>query len=192
MTPSERRLLIERYESGPKLLRAALARVPEEARKWRPAPGKWSAHEVVCHCADSETISSTRIRFLVGEERPTILGYDQDGFAQRFDYHSLPLELALREIDQVRAWTADLIRRFPDAYWAREGTHTESGRYTAEKWLVTYAEHLEIHARQIERNLAAWNARASGAAPPVPDAGGRAAEGAPEISARREPRPGRS
>ena len=42
--------------------------------------------------------------------------------------------------------------------WAREGTHTESGRYTAEHWLKTYAEHLEIHARQIERNLEAWRA----------------------------------
>lgn len=157
MTPKERLSLIERYSAGPRLLRAAVERVPADALRWRPATGKWSAHEVVCHCADSETVSSTRIRFLTGEERPTILGYDPDRWAQRFDYQSLPLELALRQIDQVRAWTADLIRRFPPEYWAREGTHSESGPYGAEKWLTTYAEHLEIHARQIERNLAAWN-----------------------------------
>ena len=71
--------------------------MPAEALQWRPAPGKWSVHEGVCHCADSETISSTRIRLLVGEERPTILGYDQDRFAQRFDYHAQPLDLALRQ-----------------------------------------------------------------------------------------------
>ena len=164
MTPSERRALIDRYAAGPRLLQAALERVPAEAVQWRPAPGKWSAHEVVVHCADSETISATRIRFLVGGERPTLLGYDQDRFAQRFDYHALPLDLALRQVEQVRAWTADLIRRFPDACWTREGTHTESGRYTAEDWLRIYAEHLEQHARQIERNLAAWQARGSGAA----------------------------
>jgi len=157
MSPQERQSLMQRYADGPRLLRAALGRLPADAVQWRPAPGKWSAHEVVCHCADSETISSTRIRFLAGEERPAILGYDPDRWAQRFDYHSLPLEMALRQIDQVRAWTFDLIRRFPDATWSREGTHTESGRYGAETWLATYAEHLEIHARQIERNLAAWN-----------------------------------
>ena len=159
MTPAERRALVDRYAAGPDVLRAALGRVPPAALQWRPAAGKWSVHEVVCHCADSETISSTRIRFLVGEERPTILGYDQDRWTQRFDYHALPLDLALRQIETVRAWTADLLRRFPDSAWSREGHHTESGHYTAEDWLRIYAEHLEQHARQIERNRAAWEAR---------------------------------
>jgi hypothetical protein len=156
---SQRLSLIERYERGPEVLRAALATVPAEAAKWKPAPGKWSVHEIVCHCADSETISSMRIRFLIGEDRATILGYDQDRWAERLDYHALPLDGALRQIDQVRAWTAHFIRRLPDAAWSREGVHTESGPYTSETWLRIYAEHLEVHARQIERNLAAFGAR---------------------------------
>lgn len=159
MNDAERREWIDRYARGPELLKTALAKVPAEALKWRPAEGKWSAHEVVCHCADSETIASTRIRYLVGEDRPTIHGYDEDAWAKTFDYHALPLEPALREVEQVRAWTADWIRRLPASAWSREGTHTESGRYTAERWLELYGVHLETHARQIERNLAAWNAR---------------------------------
>ncbi len=158
MTPKERLALIDRYAAGPARLSAAVARVPVAALPWRPAPGKWSVHEVVGHCADSETIASTRIRFVVGEERPTILGYDQDRWAQRFDYHAQPLALALAQVTQVRAWTSELLRRFPDEYWTRAATHTESGRYGAEIWLAIYAEHLEEHARQIERTLAAWNA----------------------------------
>lgn len=159
MTPQERLALIERYARGPETLEAALRRLPAEALTWRPAPGKWSAHEVVCHCADSETIASTRIRFLVGEEPATILGYDENRWARRFDYHALPLDLALRQIAQVRAWTTDLIRRFEERDWACRGTHTESGAYGAETWLAIYAEHLEIHARQIERNRKAWDER---------------------------------
>lgn len=161
MTPEERRACIDRYTAGPALLRDALVRVPAAALTWRPAPGKWSVHEVVCHCADSETISSTRIRFLVGEERPTIQGYDQDRWVQRLDYHALPLDLALDQIEQVRRWTTDFVRRLPAEAWTCEGTHTESGRYGAESWLAIYAEHLEVHARQIERNLAAWSRRSS-------------------------------
>ena len=161
MTANERQRLIERYERGPKLIKDALAKVPPEALTWRPGPGKWSVHEVVCHCADSETTASVRIRFLIGEDNPTIVGYDQDRWARRFDYHGLPLDLALRQLETVRAWTADLIRRLPEAAWSRAGTHTESGHYTAERWLELYAEHLEVHARQIERNLEAWNARAA-------------------------------
>jgi hypothetical protein len=151
--------LIERYERGPALLRSALARLPAQALQWRPAPSKWSAHEVIGHCADSETVAATRIRYLVAEERPTIQGYDQDRWARSFDYHGLDLESQLRQVEQVRAWTAALLRRLPEEAWRREGTHTESGRYTAERWLELYAEHLEQHARQLERNLAAWNAR---------------------------------
>ena len=48
-----------------------------------------------------------------------------------------------------------------EADWAKEGRHTESGRYTAEDWLRIYAAHLEGHAQQIERNLEAWTASSS-------------------------------
>jgi hypothetical protein len=72
-----------------------------------------------------------------------------------FDYHAAPLEPALAVVEAVRTNTAALIRRLPDEAWAREGRHTESGRYTAEDWLKIYADHLEGHARQIEANVAA-------------------------------------
>ena len=55
LTAAERAALIERYARGPALLKAALKKVPTAAMQWRPAPGKWSVHEVVVHCADSET-----------------------------------------------------------------------------------------------------------------------------------------
>ena len=156
---AERAALIERYAAGPGRLRAALATVPEAARTWRPAAGEWSAHEVVCHCADSETNAYARIRFLVAEPEPVIMGYDQETWARVFDYHTLPLEPALAVVDAVRASTAALVRRLPEAAWRRTGRHTESGPYGAEDWLRIYADHLEAHAQQIEANLAAWHAR---------------------------------
>jgi hypothetical protein len=65
-------------------------------------------------------------------------------------------------VEAVRANTVPLLRRLSEASWAREGTHTESGAYTAEDWLRIYADHLDKHAGQIERNLEAWKARARG------------------------------
>lgn len=158
MDARERGTLIRQYAAGPARLRAALASVPKEAMQWRPRPGEWSAHEVVCHCADSETNSYARIRFLLAEKEPTIAGYDQDVWARVFDYHARPLEPALAVVEAVRASTAALIESVPEAAWSRSGRHTESGPYTAEDWLRIYAEHLEIHARQIEANVAAWRA----------------------------------
>ena len=157
-TATERERLIQQYADGPARLTAALATVPAAARLWRPVPGQWSAHEIVCHCADSETNGAARIRYLVNEKDAVLLGYDQDAWAVTFDYHGHPLEPALALVEAIRANTVALIRRLPAGAWRREGRHTESGRYTAEDWLTIYAEHLEGHARQIEGNLAAWHA----------------------------------
>ena len=158
LSRAERDALIGQYARGPARLKAALSKVPAEAMKWRPAPKEWSAHEIVCHCADSETNGYARIRFLLSEKDPVIQGYDQDQWAKTFDYHSHPVEPALATVEGVRANTAALVQRLPDAAWTREGRHTESGRYTAEDWLTIYAEHLELHARQIEANVERWQA----------------------------------
>jgi hypothetical protein len=152
----EREAQIERYAHGPVLLRAAWEQVPEAARQWRPGPQRWSAHEVVCHCADSETNAYIRIRTLVAEPEPTVLGYDEALWARVFDYHRLPVETAFATIDSVRAHTTLMIRLLPESAWSTVGRHTHSGRYGALDWLRSYAEHLEKHAGQIERNLAAW------------------------------------
>jgi len=152
----ERNALIQRYADGPRRLREAFDKLPPAARQWRPAPGKWTAHEVVVHCADSETNASMRIRYLLAEKNPTIMGYDQDVWAKSLDYQAHPIEAAFQAVDATRANTVPLLRHQPQSAWGRGGTHSEVGPYSAEKWLQTYADHLETHARQIERNLSAW------------------------------------
>lgn len=158
MNATERAALIDRYAKGPAVLRAALAKVPADAMKWRPAPGKWSAHEVALHCADSETIAAGRLRYLLVEKEPLLVGYDQDVWARDLDYHAHPLDIALAAVDAMRANTAHLLRRLPDAAFAKVGRHTEVGAYSVEKWLTYYSEHCHVHAAQIERNVAAFAA----------------------------------
>jgi hypothetical protein len=158
LTTREREDLIARYEAGPATLKAAFDRVPEEARKWRPGPDKWSAHEVIVHAADSETNAAMRIRYVLAENDPVIQGYDQARWAKHFDYHRMPLAPAFAAIEAVRANTVPLLRSMSDSDWQKKARHSESGSYGAESWLKIYAEHLEKHSGQIERNLAAWKA----------------------------------
>lgn len=154
--PPSRADLIRRYAEGPAILRKALEPVPADALKFRPAPGKWSVHEVIVHCADSETNAHMRIRYLLAEAKPVIIGYDQDTWARTLDYHALPLEPALATIEAVRANTVPLLKSLPESAWKRMGTHSERGSYGVEDWMETYAEHLEVHARQIANNLRDW------------------------------------
>jgi hypothetical protein len=159
LTAEQRRAFLDRFEAGPELLRQAWGELPAEARQWRPGEGKWSAHEVVVHCADSEVYGHTRIRLVLAEPEPLIVGYDENLWARTFDYHGHDPELAFLTIAAVRANTVACLRRLPDAAFNKAGRHSESGLYTDADWFRIYAEHLEVHAAQIRRNLAAWNRR---------------------------------
>lgn len=150
---------LRRYAEGPALLRGAWQVMPQEARPWRPGVGRWSAHEVVVHCADSETYAAIRIRLLLAEPEPLIVGYDENEWARRFDYHASDPEAALQLVETVRAHTAAMLARLPEEAWGRMGRHTHSGLYGTDDWLRSYAEHLETHAAQIRRNLTAWQNR---------------------------------
>jgi len=159
LTSEERERCIEQYASAPKRLRETLDGVPAEAMKWRPEPGEFCVHEIVCHCADSETNAYSRLRYLLAEEKPVIVGYDPDVWAREFEYENHPVEAALATVEAVRGNTAPILRRLPDEAWAKEGTHTESGRYTAADWLRIYSEHLEEHIGQINHTVEAWRSR---------------------------------
>src|SRR5438477_12078466 len=127
LTAADRAALTERYARGPALLKAALKEVPAAAMQWRPAPGKWSAHEVIVHCADSETNANARMRYLLAEEQPVIQAYDQERWAKVLDYHALPVDTALATVEAVRANTVPFRKRMYGRDWHLFGTYRHSG-----------------------------------------------------------------
>jgi DinB superfamily len=148
---------VRRYAEGPRALREAWDRVPEGARQWRPGAGKWSAHEVVVHCADAAVVWHSRVRYLLAEKQPFIMGWDQDLWADTLAYHSHPIDLAFAAIDAAHANSLPILRRIgPDAL-ARKGRHSEIGEVTVEWYLRRTVDHLHVHAKQIDRNVAAFS-----------------------------------
>jgi hypothetical protein len=146
--------LVRRFAAGPTRLRAAWDRVPASGRQWRPGPGKWSAHEVVLHCADASVVGHGRVRYLLAEKEPVIVGWNQDVWPVALDYHAHPIDPAFAAIDAAHVNTIPLLRRLTPEALARKGRHTELGEMTVESWLRYNAEHLHVHARQIDRNVA--------------------------------------
>jgi hypothetical protein len=149
MTADERKKLIDQSEDGYRAVAEALIGADDDELDARPAPGKWSAREVVHHLADSELTAATRLRLLVGTDNPQIQGYDQDEFARRL-FYDRPIEASLDAFKTARRSTSEILQRMGAAEWARAaGTHTEHGPYTAERWLEIYAPHAHRHAAQI-------------------------------------------
>lgn len=150
MDRETRQQLVDKYKEGYRVVAEALHGARDAELDARPAPGKWSAREIVHHLADSEMTSAVRLRLLIAEDRPAIKGYDQDTFARKLHYDR-PIAASLEAFRGARLTTGELLDRMTDADWAREGTHTEHGSYTAEDWLRIYSDHAHNHAGQIRR-----------------------------------------
>jgi len=149
MDAATRKKLIDQYKDGYRVVAEALVKATDEELDVHPAPGKWSAREVVHHLADSEMTAGIRLRLLLAVDRPQIVGYDQEGFAHRLHYER-PIEASLEAFKAARRTTAELLDLMTDADWQREGTHTEhNGSYSCERWLEIYAPHAHNHAEQI-------------------------------------------
>lgn len=148
MQPDERQQLIAQYKDGYRVVADALVKVTPQELDAAPAPGRWSARQIIHHLADSEMTAAVRFRLLVAEDRPALKGYDQDRFADRLHYersHEASLEL----FRAARASTAELMACLTEADWLREGTHSEVGRFGLDTWLRIYAPHAHRHADQI-------------------------------------------
>jgi hypothetical protein len=148
MDKAERQTLLDKYKDGYRVVAEALAGATEEDLDARPGPQKWSAREIVHHLADSEMTSAIRLRLLIAADHPRITGYDQEQFARALHYDR-PIEASVEAFKSARRTTAEILDRMSDAEWAREGTHSEIGRYTVERWLEIYAAHAHGHAEQI-------------------------------------------
>ncbi len=150
MDADTRARMIEQYEQGYAAVEDALAGATAAELDARPAPNEWTAREIVHHLGDSEMTSAIRLRRLLAEENPTIVGYDQEEFARRLRYDR-PLEGSLLAFKGARESTVPLLRTLSDEDWKRAGIHTESGPYSVETWLHIYVAHGQDHAEQIRR-----------------------------------------
>ena len=162
LDPTERATLLARYRAGHAALVASLDGVTDDELDAHPIEGEWSVREVVHNVADSEMTSAIRVRRLLAEDDPLIVGYDGDEFARRLFYDDRPIGPSLAAVAAARATTADILDRLTDAQWARMGTHSESGPYGVETWMRIYASHAHDHADQVRQVREAWAAQRRG------------------------------
>jgi hypothetical protein len=157
MNAAEREALIDQYEQGYDAVVAALQGITDAELEAREAPGEWCPREIIHHLADSEMTSAVRLRLLIAEDAPTIIGYDQEAFVSSL-FPERPIEPSLAAFQASRAATTPILRRLSEEQWQRAGTHSESGHYTVEDWLQIYGVHAHDHADQIRRARATMSA----------------------------------
>lgn len=157
MTHTERLARIESYGHAPENLASALKEFPRDMWKYKPAPDRWSIHEIIIHLGDSEANSFIRGRVFLAEPGKTIMAYDQDKWTRELDYHSQDTDLALDLFRCLRKSTWLILRNQPVSVWKRTIVHPEIGLVTMDKWLEIYDNHTPGHINQMRKNFEAWN-----------------------------------
>ena len=145
--------MIDQYEAGADKLGQAIRNLTREDLLAVPDPaakvGRWSIQQVVVHCMDSELVSVDRLKRMIAEDNPTLLGYDENRFVANLFYDEQPAGDAAAVVALVRKTFARVLRKLPPAAFERTGTHNERGRLTVGGYLKAVVEHLDHHVKFI-------------------------------------------
>lgn len=120
----------------------------------RPAPMEWSVIECLGHLLDSELITSARIRWIVAEDEPDIVGYDQDRWVERLAHRDDDPEDLIGQFAALRSANIGLWIRTSSADHDRVGIHRERGPESFDLIRRLSAGHDRFHLAQAERALA--------------------------------------
>ena len=158
MEKAEREQHLAVVRSTPDRLKAALAGVPKRLLTWRPAPGKWSIHEIVCHLRDAERLGYLhRYTQILTNDNPTFPDVDGDALALERQYRRSNLREVLRDWRAARRECLALLRKVKASEWARMGTHETAGPMSLETVLQRQAlANDEAHLVQIEHIKKRW------------------------------------
>jgi uncharacterized damage-inducible protein DinB len=137
-------------ETGNKIAEYLEVIGPEKA-SMEPAPGKWSAAEIVSHLADTELVFGFRLRQTLAEDGPTIQPFDQDKWAWEQQYSRIPPALALETFAVLRKWNMQMIKTVLPAAANRKVTHPERGTMTFQTLVETMAGHDLNHLGQLRK-----------------------------------------
>jgi hypothetical protein len=159
MDQAERDRYLAIVRSTPQRLRAALTGVPRKLLIWRPAPGKWSIHEIVCHLRDAERLGYLyRYTKVLAEDNPELPDVDGDKLALERQYPRLNLRVVLSDWRAARKEVLAILKKVKPAQWARMGRHESAGPLALESILQRQAlGNDEAHLAQIEQIKKRWD-----------------------------------
>lgn len=135
----------------PTALRIALERIPADQLDRPEASGKWSTNIVLAHLADSELVGAVRTRMILAHDRPPLVPYDQDRWAEGLHYEKTEAHEALERFTVLRRANLALWERASPAELARVGVHAERGEESLEHMRRLYAGHDLAHLHQLAR-----------------------------------------
>jgi len=136
----------------PSALRELLREAGDRLRA-RPTPSEWSVLETAGHMLDAEVVASARYRWILAEDEPRLVGYDQESWMERLRHDEDDPDELLALFEALRAANLALWSRSSEADRARIGVHEERGPESYELTFRLIAGHDRNHLAQARRAL---------------------------------------
>ena len=136
-----------------------LARHPAEVLRARAAPGQWTPNEVIAHLTDSEWVYGYRLRLILCEDEPPILGFRQDAWVASLRHNEREPSELVEVFRTLRELNLSVWRRMSPEDFLRSGQHNERGAESLGLMLQLLAGHDVSHLNQIGRYIEALLAR---------------------------------
>src|SRR5688500_8332084 len=119
------RSLIDQFETGGEKLALAIRGLTREDMLCAPPAdanvGRWSVQQVVIHTMDSELVSIDRLKRMIAEDNPNLLGYDESKYVASLFYDEQPADDAVRIVDCARKTCGRVTRKPPASTIDRSG-----------------------------------------------------------------------
>jgi len=128
---------------------------PVEVLRARPFEGKWTPNEIIGHLSDSEWVYGYRLRLILCEEDPSILGTRQDSWVASLRHNEREPSELVEIFRTLRALNLTVWRRISTEDLQRSGRHDERGPESLGVMLRMLAGHDLSHLDQISRYIQA-------------------------------------
>ena len=148
------RKLIDQYTADGAELTKMLAGLSRDDLLALPVPGTWSIQQIVLHVVDTDLEFTSRIKRVVAEDKPLLMGFDQSKFTARLHYEAQEAALAADLFAKNRQQIATLLRQLSDADFERQGVHSERGLMTLADLLGYATRHYQHHMKFVREKRA--------------------------------------
>ncbi len=121
----------------------------------RPFEGKWTPNEIIGHLTDSEWVYGYRLRLILSENDPAILGTQQDSWVAGLRHNEREPSELVEIFRMLRSLNSAVWRRTSPEDLKRAGQHNERGPESLGVMLRLLAGHDLSHLAQITRYIQA-------------------------------------
>ncbi len=119
-----------------------------------PEPEEWCLTEILCHLRDVEReINLPRLRVILEEDNPFIVGIDSDAWADERNYKDQNGTAALKEFIKTRSQTLSQIDQLNEEEWQRPAQHAIFGPTDMKEIISIIAQHDRLHTCQVYETI---------------------------------------